>query len=113
MGQARQRRLAKAAGRPWPEDAPLPSNPKPWYLTEGGKPPKYAVGMIASPPEETAAAVALVRKIVRLENRQQALIIDNDPRGLSVTRRRSGTVMALFRAALAMNGQPLIKSPRR
>jgi hypothetical protein len=27
MGQARQRRLAKAAGKPWPEDLPKPAGP--------------------------------------------------------------------------------------
>jgi hypothetical protein len=114
MGQARQRKIAKAVGRPWSEDAPPPPKPKPWYMTEGGLPPFYPIGMDAPPPEESTASAELMQNtVVRLENGPQVLIVGDDPRGLPVRRRHNSMETALLMAALSLNGQPLIKSPKR
>lgn len=37
MGQAKQRRLAKAAGKPWPEDMPKVFLPAEQYLGDDGE----------------------------------------------------------------------------
>ena len=42
MGEARQRKLAKLAGRPWKEDVPKPPEPS-RYLGEDGKWHEYPV----------------------------------------------------------------------
>lgn len=73
MGQARQRRLAKAAGKPWPEDLPKPAGPHAgqylgndgeWHRQGEGRPVRL-LGL------ETASLLALEASIGRASRRSR------------------------------------------
>jgi hypothetical protein len=110
MGQARQRKLAKAAGRPWPEDAPSPAKPQLWYMPGVEMSPAYPIAMV-NPPLVESPVVERMREIARQE-KPRVLVIGDDPRGQPV-RRRGGVELAFMMAAMSLDGPLVVKSPKR
>lgn len=104
MGEARQRKLAKAAGQPWPKDAPPPPRKIPDYMTM-----EIPVAMAAPPPDEDAGAMERMRTIAKLAGEdKKILIVGDDPRGLPVGRRRTGGMdLALLMAAMSLDLSPI------
>ena len=105
MGEAKQRRIAKAAGCPWERDQ-LPSPPpKPWYM-DPMSPRSQELrerAILAPPPERTLESIK--RHIVK-STMEKRVVVD-DPRGLLVRRRRTvGMDLAMVLAALGT--EPII-----
>lgn len=116
MGEARQRKLAKAAGQPWPKDAPPPPRKIPGYMTmeiptgtvayPSGSCP---VAMAAPSPGEDAGAMERMRTIAKLAGEdKKILVVGDDPRGLPVGRRRTGGMdLALLMATMSLDLPPI------
>lgn len=117
MGEAKQRKLAQAAVRPWERDQPAPPRPRPWYM-EGSTepiPPAREDLLISLPPRDPTSDEAL-RTLVRQKFESEhgagrVVIIGDDPRDLPVRRRMRPMDMAILLGLLGNDS--LIMEPRR
>jgi hypothetical protein len=95
MGEAKQRKLALTAGRPWAGDGPPTTPSKP----EG-------IVMIPSPEPTTSSLIATLELPSAVRQGPKMLLIDD------VRRRRSSNI-AIIMSLLDSSGDPLITFPRK
>lgn len=106
MGEARQRRMAKAAGNPWPEDRPKVFPHAGQYLGDDGEwHPREDYyhrrrGMIAASASDSTESRH--DAVSNLEGRSPTPPTDEHPK--LIVRRRSGMEAAFILAALARLG---------
>jgi hypothetical protein len=112
MGEARRRKLAAAAGRPWERDAPPPPEPHPWYMDpmcpQLPRLPAPPAVIIAPSDQEVQRDLDAMRRAVEARGLgNQVLVIGDDPRDplpLARGRRRPGGMeLALIMAALGVD----------
>ena len=119
MGEAKQRKLARAAGQPWERDRPAKPRPLPWYMegsTEAAPTiPQRSESILLNPPfTDPKFNEELQRKLELEHGAGRVVVIGDDPRNLSVLRRRRPMDLAIMLGMLgAINGDSLITRPRR
>jgi hypothetical protein len=115
MGEAKQRRLAKATGKPWDRDKPPAAPPKPWYIdpeSPRNQELRARRGVEVAPPPEPSPTMEMLRKHVEAHDDLRVVVLGKDPRSLPVRRGRPGTMeLALLMAALGT--EPLEKAKGR